>query len=130
MEDPTVVSNQAYTTQESITLVVPAANGLLRGATDPDGFPIEVITTTSPANGKLTVARNGSLVYSPNLYYNGLDGFDFWAGDGRGAPGKGTVTINIGEDGASTTATSQERGTLEWLDTHKLYLSPCRRKHF
>ena len=96
VDDPTTVFNQNYTTLEDAPLIVAAASGLLRGATDPDGFPIEVINTTSPANGKLTVMRNGSLTYVPSANYNGPDSVDFWGGDGRGAPGKGTVSLWIG----------------------------------
>ena len=95
-----VAASQAYAFNEDDTLVVPAANGLLRGAIDPDGFPIEVINTTSPANGKLTaVARNGAFSYVPNTNFNGLDSFTFWAGDGRGDPGKGSVSLSVGATG-------------------------------
>ena len=114
-----MVSNQNYTTLEDTPLIVVAANGLLRAAIDPDGFPIGVINTTTPANGKLTVARSGSLTYVPNANYNGADNFDFWGGDGRGAPGKGTVSLWIGGPAVGCAIASVHAPIVTW-SAHQL----------
>ena len=94
--DPTVVSSKSYTTQEDTPLVVDAPNGLLVGASDPDGLLIEVTNVTASANGTLTVARNGSFIYVPSPNFNGQDSFAFVAGDGFGPSGKGFVNLTIG----------------------------------
>lgn len=97
VNDPPAIYNQTYNINEDTTLAVTAANGLLGGSSDADGDPIVVLNSTAPANGKVTVQKNGSFVYVPNPDFNGKDSFVFWATDNQGGIVKATVTIKIGE---------------------------------
>lgn len=72
------VHNDAYATQATDTLVVPAETGVLTNDVEPDGLPIEILgfgiadlyaeagqELTMPSGATLTVASNGSLTYAP-----------------------------------------------------------------
>ena len=96
VNDAPVISNQNYTTLEDTNLVVNAANGLLAGSSDVEGDALAVVNTTRPANGTLTVARNGSFTYVPSLHFFGRDSFDYVVTDGNGAFVRASVAITIG----------------------------------
>lgn len=97
VHDPPVVVNTTFSISEDTVLSVSAADGVLKGAYDVEGDPLVVFNNTRPANGSVTVQRNGSFVYVPNKDYNGVDLFEFTASDGAGGFAKGVVNITIGE---------------------------------
>lgn len=110
INDPPVVENQTYDIDEDQALVVTAANGLLKGAADVENDPLVVVNTTKPANGNLTVQKDGSFVYMPNANFNGQDGFEFTVTDGNGGYAKGVVVISIGEERVSSSVAAADCG--------------------
>jgi PKD repeat protein len=68
------------TTPEDAAIVIP----VLASANDPDGDPLTSAIATTPQNGTATVNSDGSVTYSPNPNFSGIDGFTYRVSDGRG----------------------------------------------
>ena len=83
-----------YTTTEDTALVVSAALGLLANDSDAEDDPLVVIDASSPPNGELLWASDGSFVYTPTLNFNGSDSFTYIVSDGF-LTGTAEVTINV-----------------------------------
>lgn len=79
--DPPVADRvRSFDIEFGETLNVPAANGLLRSASDPEGAPLQVILQQAPTHGTLTLNADGSFRYS----------------NGDGTPDNFTVVISDG----------------------------------
>jgi hypothetical protein len=99
-------ANDAYTVPSGGTLQVDAQNGLLindgvfyDGAVrGPDGHPLQVrdgITAIyQPQNGTRAIRDDGSLVYTPNKGFSGVDSFRYEMTDGFNVE-EATVTITV-----------------------------------
>ncbi|QWS32719.1 Ig-like domain-containing protein [Curtobacterium aetherium] len=98
-----VVAAPATSATADGTLVVPAGQGVLEGAT---GTDLEVTDHTKPAHGDVEVAPDGSYTYTPKPGYSGPDGFDVTVTDGSGTPTTGTVTITVTPKAVDDTATT------------------------
>lgn len=97
MNNPPAAFNQSYSIREDEVLTVPAATGVLRGATDANGDQLEVLSNSLPPNGNISMQLNGSFVYVPNPNFNGVDRFEFVITDNKGGIAKGWAAIQIGE---------------------------------
>jgi hypothetical protein len=66
VNDPPLAMSQAYQTKEGEELRVNAVDGLMSGATDPDGEkPSSVILVSKPQNGSVVLnSRDGSFSYT------------------------------------------------------------------
>jgi len=96
-DEPSAMS-QAYQTKEGESLSVNAEDGLMTGATDPDGEkPSEVVLVSKPQNGSVKLnTRDGSFSYTPNKGFYGLDEFSFKLKDKGGLYSKPeTAEINV-----------------------------------
>ena len=93
---PPVPVSDIYTTPEDTTLNV-VAPGRSHNDFDPNpGDTITAVLVSNPASGVLTFDANGSLSYTPNLNYNGLDSFTYRARDQGGLMSNiATVTITV-----------------------------------
>jgi len=67
---PTAVSHR-YRIAVNQVLTVPPERGLLAGASDPDGDPLQVVLVSGPAVGRLTLNPDGSFIYSPARNFQG-----------------------------------------------------------
>jgi gliding motility-associated-like protein len=63
-------------------------------ATDLDGDPLTYVIVTPPAHGTIT-GTGPNYTYTPNLNYNGTDGFTFKANDGTTDSNVATVNIIV-----------------------------------
>lgn len=101
---PVVAATDADATADG-TLVVPADQGVLEGAT---GTDLEVTDNTDPGHGTVEVGKDGSYTYTPEPGYSGGDTFDVTITDGSGNTTTGTVTITVApkavDDAVTTTA--------------------------
>jgi hypothetical protein len=95
-EAPTA-QDKAYTTQEDTPLSKGAADGVLVGASDPDGDTLTAKVAEGPAHGSLNLAADGSFTYTPGPDFNGADGFEFLVSDGFGGQAVGKASISVGE---------------------------------
>lgn len=98
VNDPPVAMSQSYQTKEGEQLKVSAKDGLLNGASDPDGkLDVSVSLVRRPQNGKVVInEKDGSFTYTPNKGFYGLDEFGFKLTDKEGASSKvETAEINV-----------------------------------
>ena len=94
---PPVAQADAYSTDEGVALSVPAP-GVLGNDSDPDTDPLTAVPFDSPANGTLSLAADGSFVYTPNAGFSGADAFTYRAVDDEGAESApATVSITVRE---------------------------------
>ncbi len=90
--------DDTYGLNQDSSLTVPFATGVLANDSDPeDGQPSTAELVTDVTNGSLSLASDGSFIYSPNPDFYGVNSFTYWAIDNDGAysPTMATVTLNI-----------------------------------
>ena len=104
--DAPVAVDDDHTTPYDTTLTVPAP-GILG---NDSGTEITVTDRTSASHGKLNVAADGSLVYSPAMGFAGEDTFDYTITDPAGQTSTATVTITV-EPPAAPVATDDAYAT-------------------
>ncbi|HEY0178379.1 MAG TPA: Ig-like domain-containing protein [Dokdonella sp.] len=90
---PPAASDDAYVTAENAALSV-AAPGVLGDDSDADGDPLTAVLAIAPLHGALSLAADGSFVYTPSPGFVGTDGFTYLASDGQ-ASGAARVTITV-----------------------------------
>ncbi|WP_210527179.1 malectin domain-containing carbohydrate-binding protein [Rubellimicrobium arenae] len=73
---------------------------VLANDTDPDGDRLGVEAVTQAANGRVTIARNGEILYTPDNGFSGSDSFSYTVSDGHG--GRDTATVRVDVGGAET----------------------------
>jgi VCBS repeat-containing protein len=78
---PVAVAN-SYTTTESVTLNVPANQGVLINDTDVEGQALTAALVAQATRGTVTLNANGSFSYVPNPGISGSDSFTYRASDG------------------------------------------------
>ncbi len=98
VNDPPIAANDAYGTDENVTLNVNAAQGVLANDTDVDGpFPLTAVIVSPATSGAVTLNANGSFQYVPANGFNGIVTFTYRARDGANAESNiATVTITVG----------------------------------
>ena len=89
-----VAQNDAYIVKTNTTLTV-AGTGVLGNDTDADLNPLSARVITGPAHGTLSLAANGSLVYTPVANYSGADSFTYRANDGALDSNLATVSLSV-----------------------------------
>jgi len=86
-----LATNNAYTTNQSVTLTVPATGILGNDA----GTAITVTSNTNPTNGTLTQNADGSLVYVPDAGFVGIDSYTYTITDSNGLTATASVEITV-----------------------------------
>ena len=92
---PPVAVGDAYEVELNGTLTVPIALGVLGNDTDGENNPLTAILVASVAHGSLTLAADGSFVYTPTAGYTGPDSFTYRANDGIADSLITTVTLGV-----------------------------------
>ena len=83
-----------YGVDEDETLTIPAVDGVLDNDSDPEGATLTATILTQPDHGTVTLAADGSFVYTPDPDFDEIDTFTYAASDGdRSATA--TVTIHV-----------------------------------
>lgn len=93
-----VAFTDSYSGTEDVTLNVSASEGLLANDTDADNDQLTASLVTSPTNGTIVLAADGSFTYTPNAGFSGTDSFTYQANDGSLDSNVATVTLNISGD--------------------------------
>ena len=91
---PPVANGDAYSVQSGSTLTI-AAPGVLGNDTDPESSPLVSEVVATAAHGTLSLASNGSFVYTPTAGYVGPDEFTYRASDGQDWSGTTTVALTV-----------------------------------
>ncbi len=86
---PVAVDDQASTLEDTPTTLDVLAND-----SDPDGDALSIESSTAPLHGT-ALRAGGSIVYTPNSNYFGLDTFTYIVSDGNGRTAEATVTVTV-----------------------------------
>ena len=68
---------------------------MLQNDSDADGDSITVTNLTQPANGSVSLKNNGTVDYTPNSGFTGVDTFTYTAKDGAVDSNVATVTVTV-----------------------------------
>lgn len=97
---PLARNDSGYSTVGNVPLTVRVAQGLLINDSDPDGtggLTVIAFATTSSNGGLVSVAADGSFIYTPPPGFSGLDTFSYTVDDGEGNHATATVSITVGQ---------------------------------
>jgi VCBS repeat-containing protein len=89
---PPTANDVSYTVDVGGTLTVPAP-GVLAGASDANGNPLQALVVSGPAHGSLSLHSDGSFVYTAEENFVGIDIFSYAVFDGTDLSNVATVTI-------------------------------------
>lgn len=90
VNDPPVAANDTASTNED----TPVRIGIIGNDSDLDGDPLTVTSATA-ANGAVVVNADGTITYTPNANFNGIDTISYTISDGRGGTATATVTVTV-----------------------------------
>ena len=68
---------------------------MLNNDTDIDGDELSVVNVTTPANGTVEINEDGTVTYTPNQNFTGVDTFEYTISDENGGIDTAIVTITI-----------------------------------
>ena len=95
VDTPPVADNEAYQVDEDQPLTIAAAQGVLVGDTDAESNPLTASVVTPPSFGQLSLAADGSFVYTPSDNFSGADSFTYRASDGDQFSDPASVAITV-----------------------------------
>lgn len=87
--------NDQFTLLAGSVLTVAAPDGLLHNDFDPEGQPLQASLFAPPLFGQLSLAADGSLTYTPNPGFQGVDAFLYRVSDGTLASALAAVTLYV-----------------------------------
>ncbi|MBK4731328.1 tandem-95 repeat protein [Oxynema sp. CENA135] len=90
-----IAENDNYSTPKNTALILPTDTGILANDRDPENESLTAILKELPTNGSLELDSDGSLVYTPNGNFEGVDRFTYRADDGTNLSELATVTITV-----------------------------------
>ena len=89
--DPVALDDGGATTEDVAVDVDVLAND-----SDADGHALSVAGVTQGANGSVTINGDGTVRYTPDADFNGVDAFTYDVSDGNGGTATATVNVTIG----------------------------------
>ena len=89
-DGPIAIDDEGTIPQDT-PIVIP----VLGNDTDIDGDPLTVTDVTDPANGSVTINADGTITYTPNAGFLGVDTFEYTISDGNGGTDTATVTLTV-----------------------------------
>jgi VCBS repeat-containing protein len=111
-EAPLAVDD-SYSVDEDTVLTVSSGLGVLNDDTDPEDDPLAANEASSPTNGTLILAADGSFNYTPNAEFSGTDVFTYTAFDGTSSSPEATVTLTVNPINDAPSAEGQSVSTPE-----------------
>jgi large repetitive protein len=86
---PVAVNDTAATSEDA-----PITIAVLANDSDPDTDPL-MVTTASASNGTVVIQPDGTISYTPNANFNGVDTITYAISDGNGGTATATVTVTV-----------------------------------
>ena len=88
---PPVANNDSVTANENTPVTFdPRAND-----SDPSGYALTIIATSTPGHGTVAINSGTSLTYTPAANYSGSDSFTYTISDGQGHAATATVSVTV-----------------------------------
>jgi len=109
--NPVAAATRKYMTLPDHELVVPAASGVLAGASGPSGVQLSASVASPPGHGSLTMEDDGSFSYLPAPGYAGSDSFTFQVTDPSGEYASAKATLTIPAPPSASISTPAPGGT-------------------
>ena len=114
-----VAGDDGLATDQDVPLSVAVASDLLGNDSDANGDALSLDSFTQPVNGVLTDNGDGTLSYTPNVGYNGVDTFAYTVTDGT-LTDTATVSVTVGNPITVWYGLEQNFGSLgetqEWVN--------------
>ncbi|OQB13857.1 MAG: Serine-aspartate repeat-containing protein D precursor [Firmicutes bacterium ADurb.Bin193] len=88
---PPIAVDDSKTTEKNTPVDIP----VLANDSDPDGDTITVTEVTQGSNGSVTINADGTVKYTPDNDFVGVDTFTYTITDGNGGEDTATVTVTI-----------------------------------
>ena len=95
MPDPIAIDD-ILSADADLPFVIDIAGLLLANDSDPDGDPLSLSGFVQPSNGTLVDNGDGTLTYTPNAGFIGVDTFTYTVDDGNGGTDNAIVTLEVG----------------------------------
>ena len=89
-QPPVAVDDSATTAEET-----PVTVDVLANDSDPDGDALTVVAVGVPADGTAMDNSDGTVTYTPNSNFTGIDSFTYTIEDGQGGSSSATVTLTV-----------------------------------
>ncbi len=90
-DDPDAADDAATTSEDT-----PVTVGVLGNDSDVDGDTLVTVTTAGgPANGSVVINPDGTVTYTPDANFHGVDTFNYTVMDNNGGTAAATVTITV-----------------------------------
>jgi glucose/arabinose dehydrogenase len=91
-----LVNTDSYSIMQPNTLLVGAANGVLKNDSDLNGDPMTALLWTAPPNKQFfQLNPDGSFTYLPKSNFTGVDSFSYKVSDGKTSSAVATVYISV-----------------------------------
>ena len=87
---PPIAQDDSATTPEDVAVTIP----VLANDRDPDGDPLTV-TSASAQHGGVAINPDGTLTYTPNALYRGMDSIAYAISDGQGGTSTAHVAVTV-----------------------------------
>ena len=90
-DPPVAINDTAITSQDN-----PVVINVLANDTDVEGDTLAVSSISSPpTHGTTSINNNGTVTYSPQIGFSGIDSFSYQISDGNGGNGTASVIVNV-----------------------------------
>ncbi|CAL66806.1 secreted protein containing hyalin domain [Christiangramia forsetii KT0803] len=93
VNDAPIALDDTATTDQDTPVIV----SVLENDSDIDGGELVVTETTTPGNGEVTINTDGTVTYTPNDSFTGVDTFEYTISDGNGGTDTALVTITVND---------------------------------
>ncbi|MEM6487072.1 MAG: tandem-95 repeat protein [Pseudomonadota bacterium] len=91
VDDDPVAANDAATTPQDTPVIV----NVVANDDDADGEALTVVAFDDPENGTVVDNQNGTLTYTPDPGFSGVETFDYTVSDGDGPTATATVSVTV-----------------------------------
>ncbi|KIC12156.1 hypothetical protein RA19_02600 [Leisingera sp. ANG-M1] len=91
INDAPVITPDTATTEEDTALTV----NVLGNAQDAEGNALSLTGVAYPANGTVSFSADGTITYTPNPDFSGVEQITYSVGDALGAVNTGTLTVTV-----------------------------------
>ena len=106
--DP-VADDDTTTTEEDQAVTI----DVLANDTDADGDVLSVSAVGDASNGDVVINNDGTVTYTPDAGFDGVDSFDYTVSDGEGGDDTGTVTVTVNDGNVAPEAIDDTAATEE-----------------